>query len=135
MNGGGIEAGRPAFEQAGTHLRRHVRGLDDVFHADRHPVDGRQRRAFFPALCAGIGGRARGVELQEGEGLNVALALLDFIDAGIQKFTRRLSAGGKGAERLCEGAGNGLVHQAAASARVMAAARACSASMDERSRY
>jgi hypothetical protein len=58
-------------------------------------------------LRAGVGSRTCGVELQGGESLHIAFTRLDLVDAGVEEFTRRLGAGGEGAERLREGAGEG----------------------------
>ena len=73
----GILARGAACPERRAQFGRHVAGIEDVLHGDRHAVQ-RSRRAAVAAMLVGRLGLPHGVvAVEEGQGLNLGLDLVD----------------------------------------------------------
>jgi hypothetical protein len=95
LHAGGVEPREVAVEQRRTHTRDHVRGIDHVFHADRHAVDCRKRRVGPPTCRRGFRCGAGPLRVDCGEGGDRRLPPFNPCQAFLQHLFRRIGAAGE----------------------------------------
>jgi hypothetical protein len=91
-NGGAVAVGAPAGVERRAHLGRHVDRFDNVLDAERHAIDGRERRPGTPALGRRIGSRAGAGDVDVDERADLRLPDREGLQTTFQDLARAVGA-------------------------------------------